>query len=258
MAAATLAPETEAAWEDYVQSATQRMQERTLPGHSFLWVDESPERLAKVRAGEVLVGPAGPNNPKKVHSGLIHDWIGAVFIEHASLDDVTGILRDYARYKDYYRPAVIDSRMISLTDTDDRFSMLLRNKSLLLKTAFDAEYDACYFRAGPHRMYSISRSTRVQEIQDYGTSSEHFLPLGAGSGIIWHLFAITRFMERDGGVYVEVEAIVLSRDIPLALRWFVDPIVRKVSRSSLTTSLEQTAKAVSERGELARVAQVSH
>jgi hypothetical protein len=50
--------------------------------------------------------------------------------------------------------------------------------------------------------------------------------------------------ERDGGVYIELEAMVLSRDIPAALRWVVDPIVRRVSRSSLETSLQQTADAV--------------
>ncbi len=52
-----------------------------------------------------------------------------------------------------------------------------------------------------------------------------------------------RFEERDGGVYVEVEAIALSRDIPAAVRWMVDPIVKRVSRSSVATSLKQTQEA---------------
>jgi hypothetical protein len=45
-------------------------------------------------------------------------------------------------------------------------------------------------------------------------------------------------------VYIELEAIALSRDIPAALRWAVEPIVRRVSRSSLDTSLQQTKDAV--------------
>ena len=45
-------------------------------------------------------------------------------------------------------------------------------------------------------------------------------------------------------MYVEVEAIALSRDIPVSLRWLVDPIVRRISRSSLVTSLQQTGDAV--------------
>jgi hypothetical protein len=51
-------------------------------------------------------------------------------------------------------------------------------------------------------------------------------------------------MERDGGIYIEIEAIALSRDIPGSVRWFVEPIVRNVSRQSLKTSLQQTGRGV--------------
>jgi hypothetical protein len=67
---------------------------------------------------------------------------------------------------------------------------------------------------------------------------------GEGRGIIWRLFSVTRYAERDGGVYVEFEAIGLSRDIPASLRWIVEPIVRRTSRASLSTSLRQTETAV--------------
>jgi len=67
---------------------------------------------------------------------------------------------------------------------------------------------------------------------------------GEGSGVIWRLFSIARYLERDGGVYIELEAIGLSRDIPASLRWIVEPIVRRVSRGSLSTSLQQTENAV--------------
>lgn len=62
--------------------------------------------------------------------------------------------------------------------------------------------------------------------------------------MIWRLHCIMRFEERDGGVYIKVEAMALSRDIPAALRWAVEPIVRRVSRSSVATSLQQTKAAV--------------
>jgi hypothetical protein len=50
---------------------------------------------------------------------------------------------------------------------------------------------------------------------------------------------------------MEVEVIGLSRDIPASLRWLVEPIVRHVSRASLSTSLQQTENAVRGRAELA-------
>jgi hypothetical protein len=101
------------------------------------------------------------------------------------------------------------------------------------------------------RAYSISRTTRVREIEDYGSSGQRVFEEGEGHGIIWKLFAITRLMERDGGVYVELEAIGLSRDIPGSMRCLVEPVVRRVSRNSLATSLEQTANAAKERHEVA-------
>lgn len=50
--------------------------------------------------------------------------------------------------------------------------------------------------------------------------------------------------EGEGGVYFEVEAIALSRDIPAMLRLMVEPVVRRVSRNSLATALRQTQEAV--------------
>ena len=86
----------------------------------------------------------------------------------------------------------------------------------------------------------------MREIKNFGTANEEDFAPGHGSGFIWRLYSTARMEERDGGVIVEMEAIALSRDIPVALRWFVEPIVRRVSRDSLEKSLTDTAKAVHE------------
>jgi len=242
--AASLEPTTSEAWENYLDSASRRMEQRLLPGKAFLWVDESPERLAIVRAGETVLSPVGPQVPKRVPSGLIHDWIGAIFIPKVTLRDVLNVARDYARYRELYQPSVIASKAIALGEAKDRFSMVLMSTSYLLNTALDADYESCYVHVDDRRAYSVTRTTRVQEIDEYGSPNQQVLREGEGNGIIWKLFSITRFVERDGGVYLEFEAIGLSRDIPTSLRWIVEPIVRRISRTSLSTSLQQTAQAV--------------
>ena len=242
--AASLEPITLKAWEEYVQSANARMEQRLSPGKTFLWVDEAPDRLARVRAGEVVVSPVGTQNPKRVPSGLIHDWIGAAFIPDATLTDVLQVVRDYARYKELYKPTVADSSVIATSQAKDLFSMRLLYKSVFLKTALDTDYESGYIRVGGRQGYSISRATRIQELEEYGAPDQHALKEGEGSGVIWRLFSIARYLERDGGVYIELEAIGLSRDIPASLRWIVEPIVRRVSRGSLSTSLQQTENAV--------------
>ena len=93
-------------------------------------------------------------------------------------------------------------------------------------------------------MVQHERDDPIQEVADYGAAAEYLLSEDHGKGIIWRLYSFARYEERDGGVYIELEAIALSRDVPATLRWVVDPIVRRVSRSSLATSLHQTADAV--------------
>lgn len=261
--AAELQQQTVKAWVAYVQGANSRMQQRLRPGGHFLWIDEKPDWSSRVRNGEILVSPAGPRIPKRVPSGLIHDWIGAAFIPNATIDEVLSVCRDYEQYKDFYRPTVIDSKadirdgpafhsapIAQSTALEDRFSMLLMNRALFLKTALDGDFESSYFQVDDHRWYSTARTTRMQEIQGYGEPGEHKLAEDDGRGLIWRLSSITRFEQRDGGVYVELEAMALSRDIPLSLRWVADPIIRRVSRDSLTTSLWQTGNAVHSNGAL--------
>jgi hypothetical protein len=244
MSAANLRTETVKDWENYIQAVNVQVRERAKLGKAFLWVDESPDRVAKVRGGEIVVSPIGAKSPKEVPSGLIHDWIGAISIADASMDQIMPVVRDYGRYKDFCKPAVIDSKPTVLGDSEDRFSMLLANKVLFRKSALDADYRSSQVRVNDRRRYSIAQTIRVQEIAEYGATGQHVLPEGEGTGLIWRLFGVTRFEERDGGVYVEVEAIALSRDVPASLRWLVEPIARRVAKDSLVTALQQTRDAV--------------
>ena len=241
---ANLKTEALKAWEEYVDAVNAQVQERLVPDHPFVLSDEAPELAAKLRSGEIVVSPAGPHIPKRVPSGLIHDWNGEAFIPNATLHDVLPVVRGYGCYKEVYKPAVIDSKVIAASESEDEFYMLLMNKSLVAKTALDSDFRSSYLRVNDQRWYSVSESTRIQEIAGYGTDGQHMLPEDEGTGLIWKTYSITRFEERDGGVYVELEAIVLSRDIPFLLRYVVSPIVRRVSREALMTSLRQTQDAI--------------
>ena len=122
--------------------------------------------------------------------------------------------------------------------------MRVVNKEAVAATALDMDYETCYFKIDDRRWYSTTHTTRVQEIRHFGRPDEQELPPDHGSGYVWRLYSVARFEQRDGGTYVEVEAIALSRDIPTALRWVVNPIVRRVSRNSMLVSLQQMKEAV--------------
>src|SRR5271165_183210 len=239
---AELKDETMKTWDAYLQTVDSQMRGR-LQG-SFLWVDEEPGRVDSVRAGKILVSPVGQKNPKPVPSGLIHDWIGAAFIPDVRLRDVLSAVRDYGHYQEFYKPTVVDAKPLGSEGGCDKYSMRVVNKETVAETALDTEYQACYLQLDELRWYSTAHSTRVQEIRHYGRPDEQELPPDQGTGYIWRLYSVARFEERDGGVYIELEAIALSRDVPVALRWVVDPIVRRVSRNTLIISLQQMEEAV--------------
>src|SRR5271166_6078954 len=239
---AELKEQTLKTWDAYIQAVDSQMHGR-LQG-PFLWVDEDPDRVTSVRAGKILVSSVGQKNPKPVPSGLIHDWIGAAFIPDVRLGDVLSAVRDYSHYTEFYKPTVVDAKPLGTEGGCDKYSMRVVNKETVAETALDTEYQACYLQLDELRWYSTAHSTRVQEIRHYGRPDEQELPPNQGSGYIWRVYSLARFEERDGGVYIELEAIALSRDVPVALRWVVDPIVRRVSRNTLLISLQQMEEAV--------------
>jgi len=242
--AASLKPETKAAWDTYLQSAMAAMQYRLQPGAHFLWLDEEPQRAESIRAKGPFIEPVGPHIPLKVPSGLIHHWLGVGFIPNAKIEDILHVLRDYDHYKEVYKPGVIDSISHSSDGAKDIFSLRLANKSAVAKTALDTDCEATYVRVDDTHGYGISNTIHIHEIDKFGTPSERTLPEDEGTGLIWRLSSITRLEQRDGGVYTELEAIALSRDIPAAFRVLVTPIVRRVSRDSMATSLHQTKAAL--------------
>jgi len=241
-----LKPETLQAWNTYVGAVKLRMEERAKGQAPFLWVDQERERAQRVRAGEILVEPMDGDSPHTVPRGLIHDWVGAMFVPQAKLDDVTAVLDDYGRYKDFYRPMVAKSRLLAQTPDHEKVTLLMVQKDYSVIAAVETDNAVDIARLDADRAYSFSSSARVQEIADYGKPSEHALPEDRGSGYVWRMFTLTRVEQRDDGVYVEMELMGLSRGIPLAFRWLVQPLAERLPRNILRAILKDTRDAVSE------------
>ena len=115
---------------------------------------------------------------------------------------------------------------------------------LIEKVVLEGQFESHCSELDGTRRYCISSSTRIQEIQDYGQPGEHKLPPDEGRGYIWRVYSLTKFEERDGGVYVELEVIALSRDILASFRWLTKSVVERVARGSMSTILERTKDAV--------------
>lgn len=251
MEALDLKEETLRAWQEHVSGVRASNEQRTMPGHSYLWVAEDEDRLKQLLAGEPQTAPLQGRGSEAVPSGLIHHWIGAVFIPNASLTDVSSVTRDYEHYNEFFRPSVIRSQVLSKSDDKDAFAVQMASKVMFVSAGLDARVHAEHKKVSQHRAYTISFTTEVQEIQNFGKPDERRLEPDHGVGFVWRLFTINRLEERDDGVILEIETMALSRDIPGSVRFVVTPVVRRVSRNAMLISLRQTADAVASRTEMA-------
>ncbi len=239
--AADLAPNTLTAWQSYIQKVETRSRERIHSGH-FLWLDEDAGRAERLKNGEVEIAPFAEGGFTRVSGGLIHDWLGAIFLPNTRLDDVLTLLNDYNRYRDIYGPEV-HARFLSHVNGEDEFSMKIVNKVLFVNAGVDMLCRSQTVRLDERHAYSISRTIQVREIQDYGKANERELPPDSGDGFIWRLHSVSRLEQRDGGVYIETERLALTRDIPNSLRFMIAPVVRRLSHNSMAASLLKTRDA---------------
>ena len=242
---ADLQPQTVAAFERYVKMSEAEMAARA----EFLRLDALPEgqrrvRRDELRAGTLLIEPLTTLEGRReisIPDGLVHHWIGTVFAPGATVDQALALLQDYDNHDEIYRPAVVQSRLLSRNG--DRFRMFLRfSMTKVITVVVNTENDARFTRDGPDRARSRIYSTRVAQVEEAGQPNERELPVGKDGGYLWRLNTYWRFLERDGGTYVQCESISLTRGIPFGFAWMIGPFVTSIPRESLEFTLNTTRK----------------
>lgn len=240
-----LRPETVTAFNQYVQQREMQIS-RELSGGPFLWIDNLPtlqrgKDYELLRKGEVITGhmPA----PEDVPHGMIHHWIGTVFIPGVTLARTIAFLQDYDDQYKFYAPDVQRSKLLERNGND--FKVFLRlKKTKIVTVILDTTYDVKYVPMTADRATSYSYNTRIAEVENAGKPNESEKPVGDDSGFMWRLSSYWRFLQRDGGVFVQLEAISLTRDIPAGLGWLVKPFVTSIPRESIEFTLGRTRRAL--------------
>ena len=251
LAAAELTPATSAAFERYARLTEQRINAEVGRSPGFLWIDtlaanRRADVLKGLQQGAVLIERLETRDGSKeidAPDALIHHWIGTVFVPRASVNHAVALMQDYDHHARYFAPAVARSKM--LERDGERFRVALRfYVKKILAVTMDTENEAEFFRPAADRAYSRIRSTRVTEIADAGTPQERAKPAGDENGFMWNLNTYWRFLERDGGVYIQCESLTLTRDVPFALAWIIRPIVTQMPKESLTFTLAKARDAL--------------
>ena len=237
-------------FRNYVSEVEKRNND-SLGNGSFLWIDELPERsrneaYAKLKQGDVVMRRLSSNaggKTNEIPGAMIHDWEGMVFIPGATLERALAILQDYDRHSSYYAPDVERAKIESRDGNHFRVFMRFRRRKVVT-VVLNTDQDIRYFRDSAARAHSRSTATRIREVADAGTKREREKATNEDNGFLWQMETWWRMEQRDGGVYIQNEAVTLTRDIPKGLGWLIEPFVTSIPKETLEFTLGATRKAV--------------
>ena len=241
--AAELKEETLAAWTRYVEATERRIAREIGNGGRFLVLDfhaDAEPMRREALAGRPVIWRAetraADGESIDVPKGRIHHWLGAVLIPNADVNHVVDGLQ-YAIPPHELQNDVLESRVL-WRDGDKLGTFLKLSRQAIVTMHYNTEHVAEYVRPGGGRAWSRSESTRIAELEDFGSPDEREKPVGNDRGFLWRLNVYWRYEEVAGGVLMECEVLTLSRSIPLLMRWMVAPIVTREARAALVDMLE--------------------
>lgn len=246
-----LSQETSIRFDQYI-SAKEETQNRALAAKaSLLSIDGQASSVRsqaydELRQGQIILKDNCEDEAPKCTSipgGLIHDWSGIIFVPGVSLSEVLTTLQDYNHDQEYYQPEVIRSRLLSHSGNDFHVSLRLK-RAQIITVILDTEYDIRYLQIDSNRAFARSHSTRIAEVDKAGTPQERELPIGNDHGFLWKLHSYWYFYEADGGVYIQCNAVSLTRDVPVGLGWLIDSFIKKIPAESLRSTLGETRTAL--------------
>jgi hypothetical protein len=197
----------------------------------------------RMRQGELIIERLTPSAGADFSGALLHHWRGTAFAPGAKAADFERLMRDFNAYPQYFSPEVLQARV--LTQGGDRMQAWMRVRQRhVITVVMDTTYDVTFGQMDVQHGYSISRSTRIAEIDAAGTSAERVLGEDEEHGFLWRLNTYWSYEERDGGLYLQIEAVSLTRAIPRGLGWVVRPYAESIPRESMEFTLRSACSAL--------------
>jgi putative flippase GtrA len=195
-------PETLAAWNKYIDSAEDRLLERQDTA-----VQPGPPR------GEAIGIPGG----------TIHRWRGSTVIRGIGVDDLVHALKNPGTPPP--QNDVLEARVLEKTGDSLHVYLKLVRRTIITAT-YDTEHRVTFWREGPGVVRSRSVSTKIAESG------------GGDRGFLWRLNSYWRYVQAGNDVVVELESVSLSRSVPTVLKPVAGPIIGRVGRESVTSTLD--------------------
>jgi len=238
--AAEPAPPAVAAFNSYTRAVESRLAQQHRSQNSFLApVASDPQSELRLRRGELIVEKLTPPAGADLPGAMLHHWRGTAFAPGANAADFERLMKDFNAYPQRFSPQVLQARVLAQQGDRLQATMRVRQRHVIT-VVMDTAYDITYGRLDAQHGFSVSQSTRIDEIDSPGTARERVLNSSEEHGFLWRLNTYWSYEERDGGLYMQIESVSLTRSIPTGLGWAIRPFVESVPRDSLEFTLRST------------------
>lgn len=163
----------------------------------------------------------------EVPGGTIHHWRGSILVRRATVDQVIRALM----YPGTPPPQedVLESRVIARTGNSLRVYLKL-TRTAIVTVVYDTEHDVSFQRHSPGLATSRSVSTKIAEVG------------GGDRGFLWRLNSYWRYTQVGADVWIDLESLSLSRDVPWVVRVIATPIVNRIARESVIRTLSSVRR----------------
>lgn len=245
-AARAEAPSAQAitAFTNYTNGVEGRLARQHRSGGTFLAeCTLAPPQTARLRAGELMIERLTPETRGDLPGAMLHHWRGTAFVPGATTVGFERLMRATDAYPTHFAPQVLQAKTLSSTANSLQLWMRVR-QTHVLTVVLDATYDVRFGRLDAEHGYSTSRSVHIAEIDAPGTARERILTVSEEHGFLWRLNTYWSYEEKDGGLYMQIDCVSLTRSVPRGLGWVIGPFVESVPRESLEFTLRSTRDAL--------------
>ena len=232
--------EATAAFDADVRALEARLADEHRSRASFL----APEDAGRLQRGELIIEHLTKSPGKELPDALEHDWRGTAFVAGATAVDFERLMQDSEDYPRVFAPEVVQAKVLEREGNGHFVTTMRVKQKHAITVVLDTTYDVTFGRLDAQDGYSLSRSTKIAEIANAGTARERALSPQEDHGFLWRLNTYWSYEERDGGLYMQVESISLTRSIPTGLEWVMGSFVDSVPRGSLEFTLGAVCKAL--------------
>lgn len=233
-----------AAFNGYTRAVEARLAQQHRSQAGFLATTSAGQQTeTRLRKGELIVEPLTPATGDAFPGAMLHHWRATAFAPGAKAADLDRLLRDFNHYPQIYSPQVLSAKILAQSSDQMQATMRVRQQHVLT-VVMDTAYNITFSRLDAQHGFSSSISTRIAEVDHAGTKDERTLSPSEEHGFLWRQNTYWSYEERDGGLYIQIESISLTRAIPTGLGWAIRPFVESVPRESLEFTLRSTCNAL--------------